>query len=122
ALPASSVDLLPVADGGEGSLQALLTAAGGERRELTVEDPLGRPVQAQWAMLPGRRALIETAASSGLSLVQPIDRDPSASTTYGAGQLIRAALEAGAEEILVGLGGSATNDGGAGMLCALGAR
>ena len=86
-------------------------------------DPLGRPVQAGLALLgDGRTAVVETAAASGLALLRPSERDPKATTSYGTGELIRAALDAGAETIIVGLGGSATNDAGCGLLQALGVR
>ena len=84
-------------------------------------DPLGRPVQAGFALLgDGRTAVVETAAASGLALLRPSERDPKATTSYGTGELIRAALDAGAETIIVGLGGSATNDAGCGLLQAFG--
>lgn len=118
----SEADLLPMADGGEGTVEALLAALGGERRTALVEDPLGRPVEAGWAMLPGNVAAIEMAAASGLPLLGDAERDPLRATTYGTGQLIAAALDAGASELIVGIGGSATNDGGAFALEALGAR
>lgn len=114
-------DLLPMADGGEGTVEALLATLGGERRTAPVEDPLGRPIQAAWAMLPSGRAAIEMAAASGLPLVAG-ELDPRRATTYGTGQLIAAALDAAASEVIVGIGGSATNDGGAFALQALGAR
>ncbi len=120
--PPSEVKLLPVADGGEGTVEALLRALGGERRLAVVDDPLGRPVEASWAMLPGGRAAVEMAAASGLPLLEASERDPRRASTYGTGQLILAALESGAGEIIVGIGGSATNDGGAFALQALGAR
>ncbi|MDE3074668.1 MAG: glycerate kinase, partial [Chloroflexota bacterium] len=113
---------LPMADGGEGTVDALLVALGGERRQETVEGPLGKPVQSTWALLPDGRAAVEMAAASGLTLLPPHRRDPRRTSTYGTGQLIRAALGAGPTEIIVGLGGSATNDAGAGALQALGMR
>lgn len=113
---------VPVADGGEGTLDAILAAAPGAARTRTVRDPLGRPCHARYALLDdGRRALIEMAAASGLALVEPGLRAPLAASSYGTGELIGEALAAGAREIVVGLGGSATNDGGAGVLQALGA-
>jgi len=111
---------LPVADGGEGTVEALLAAIGGERRSTVVEGPLGQPVEATWAMLADGRAAIEMAAASGLPLVGA-ERDPRRATTYGTGQLIAAAIDEGASDIIVGIGGSATNDGGAFALEALGA-
>jgi glycerate kinase len=122
-LPAGwRADLLPMADGGEGTVEALLAAAGGRRRSVAVEDPLGRPVTARWALLKDGQGVIEMAAASGLPLLAPHERDPRRATTYGTGQLIRAALDAGVKDLMIGIGGSATNDGGAFTLQALGAR
>ena len=113
----------PLADGGEGSLDALLAATGAERRTATVQDALGRPARADWGWLPERRtAFVELAEASGIQALAPAERTAQHSTTHGVGELIRAALDAGAERLLLTLGGSATNDGGAGMLVALGAR
>jgi len=113
----------PLADGGEGSLDALLAATGAERRTATVQDALGRPARADWGWLPERRtAFVELAEASGIQALAPAERTALHSTTHGVGELIRAALDAGAERLLLTLGGSATNDGGAGMLAALGAR
>jgi glycerate kinase len=111
-------DRCPVADGGEGTLDALLVALGGRVERVTVRGPLGDPVEACFALLgDGRRALLEMASASGLALVSELD--PWAASTYGTGQLIRAAVEAGAREVLVGVGGSATVDGGRGALEAI---
>ncbi|PWV72368.1 glycerate kinase [Halomonas sp. A11-A] len=113
----------PLADGGEGSLEALLAATGAERRTATVQDALGRPARAHWGWLAERRtAFVELAEASGIQALAPAERTALYSTTHGVGELIRAALDAGAERLLLTLGGSATNDGGAGMLVALGAR
>src|SRR4051812_48202153 len=113
-------DLCPVADGGEGTMETLLASIGGETVEVDVLDPLGRPIRAPFALVEGgRRALVEMAAASGLALISDDERDPWAATTYGTGQLIRAAVEAGAQEIMVAVGGSATVDGGRGALEAL---
>ncbi|AXY43574.1 glycerate kinase [Halomonas sp. JS92-SW72] len=113
----------PLADGGEGSLDALLAATGAERRTATVQDALGRPTRAHWGWLAERRtAFVELAEASGIQALAPDERTALHSTTHGVGELIRAALDAGAERLLLTLGGSATNDGGAGMLVALGAR
>lgn len=120
-LPDARVDLVPMADGGEGTVEALLAATGGSARRTTVTDPLGNPVEATWGLLgDGQTAVIEMAAASGLALVPPAKRDPTKTTTYGTGELIRAALDAGALHILVGIGGSATTDGGAGAAQAAG--
>ena len=121
--PEAAFDVVPVADGGEGTVEALVNATGGSYREAAVEDPLGRPVTARWGMLgDGQTAVIEMAAASGLPLLQRSERDPLVTSTFGTGQLIKAALDAGARRLIVGIGGSATNDGGAGMAFALGAR
>jgi glycerate 2-kinase len=111
---------LPVADGGEGTMDALVSALGGELRGARVSDPLGRPVEASFALLPdARTAVVETAQASGLGLVAEEERDAFAASTRGTGELIAAAVEAGAERVLVTVGGSATTDGGAGALDAL---
>jgi glycerate kinase len=116
------VDLCPVADGGEGTLEVLLAALGGEVRRAPASDPLGRPINAPFGICQVKRSLVgvvETASASGLSLVPEGDRDPVAATTYGTGQLVLAALESGADEVFVGVGGSAATDGGAGALKAI---
>ena len=121
--PGWSFDLLPMADGGPGSLDALLTALGGERQTARASDPLGRSIDADWGLLPGNRAVVECAAASGLLRLRPDELTPVGArqaTSYGTGQLIRDALEHEVEELIIGLGGSATNDGGAGMAQALG--
>ena len=113
----------PMADGGEGTVAALVAATGGEYRETLVRGPLGEPVAAHWGWIAqSRSAVIEMAAASGLHLVPAERRDALRACTYGTGELILAALEAGAERIVLGFGGSATNDAGSGMLRALGAR
>jgi glycerate kinase len=114
------VRAVPMADGGEGTVEAFL-ATGARRVVRTVRGPLGEPVEAVFA-LDGARAILEMAAASGLALVAPERRDPLRASSYGTGELIAAALDAGASRIVVGIGGSATNDGGAGVLQALGAR
>jgi glycerate kinase len=114
---------LPVADGGEGTVQAMIDASGGRLVELRVRGPLGEQVAAFYGMMgDGQTAVIEMAAASGLELVPAALRDPLRSTSYGTGELIRDALDAGARRFVLGVGGSATNDGGAGMLQALGGR
>jgi glycerate 2-kinase len=110
---------LPVADGGEGTMDVLLSALGGEIRTAMVSDPLGRPIEAPFALLPDGSAVVETAKASGLGLVDEGERDAWAATTRGTGELIAAAAEAGAEQVIVTVGGSATTDGGAGALEAL---
>ncbi|MBC2879097.1 MULTISPECIES: glycerate kinase [Streptomyces] len=120
AAPGLDVTALPVADGGDGTVDAVV-AAGFARRTARVTGPLGEPVEAAWA-LSGSTAVVEMAEASGLRHVPPGRRAPLTATTYGTGELVRAALDAGARRIVLGVGGSATTDGGAGMLAALGAR
>lgn len=121
--PATDIVLVPVADGGDGTLQALVDSTGGHIVTSRVTDPLGRPVHAQWGALgDGVTAVIEMARSSGLALLRLDERDPLRTTTYGVGEVFKAALDAGHRRFIVGIGGSATNDGGAGMMQALGAR
>lgn len=123
ALPGAEVVRLPMADGGEGTLDALVAATGGQVLTAAVTGPLGEPLSARWGLLgDGRTGVIEMAAASGLLLVPPERRDPTATTTYGTGELIRHALNQGVERLVVGIGGSATNDGGAGMVMALGGQ
>ena len=120
--PQAEIAIVPVADGGEGTVQALVDATGGKIVQQTVTGPLGEPVTAFHGILgDGRTAVIEMAASAGLPLVPPEQRDPRITTTYGVGELILAALEQGSRHFIIGIGGSATNDGGAGMAQALGA-
>ena len=137
--PTADIVLLPVADGGEGTTDALLAATAGQRISQKVTGPLGDSVDAFWGLLgqaahtqstqdqtqtnassSSKTAVIEMAAASGLDLITPAQRDPLTTTTRGTGELILAALDQGVEHIIVGLGGSATNDAGAGMLQALG--
>lgn len=121
-LPQASFRLLPVADGGEGTVEAVSAAAGGTAYSVQVAGPMGNPVFAQYAVLPDGTAVLEMAQASGLPLVPLPLRDPGRATTRGTGELISAALDQGCSRILIGIGGSATNDGGAGMARALGAR
>ena len=118
------VDLCPLADGGEGTLDVLLEALGGQRASAVVEDPLGKETEAEFGLLEAghaRRpvAIVEMARASGLTLLAPGERDAVAASTFGTGQLIVAAVAAGAEVVYVGVGGSATTDGGAGALRAI---
>jgi glycerate kinase len=123
ALPDAEVIVVPMADGGEGTTAALVAATGGCFVEAVVTGPLGERVEAQYGLLGDKRtAVIEMAAASGLLLVPPDRRNPLLTTTFGTGELIREALHRGAERIVIGIGGSATNDGGAGMIQALGGR
>lgn len=120
--PQAQIVLRPMADGGEGTVEALLAAVGGERRECRVRGPLGAPVKAHWGWLGEATAVIEMAAASGLHWVPAAQRDARRACSYGTGELIRQALDGGARRIILGLGGSASNDGGAGLLRALGVR
>jgi glycerate kinase len=121
ACPEASVDLAPVADGGEGTVVALVSATNGTIHSARVTDPLGKPISAPFGRLgDGLTAVLEMAAASGLSLIAPGMRDPFQTSTRGTGELIRAAIDSGARRLIVGIGGSATNDGGAGMSQALG--
>jgi glycerate kinase len=117
------VDLCPLADGGEGTLEVLLEALGGEAASAIVEDPLGREIETSFGLLEERggrlAAVVETARASGLTLVAADERDPLAASTFGTGQLILAAVAAGAETVYLGAGGSATTDGGSGALRAI---
>lgn len=121
-LPNASTVCIPMADGGEGTLATVLQATAGQARELTVLDALGRPRLAPWGWLAEQTALIEMASAAGLEQVAPNERDPLRADTFGVGQLMLAALDAGARAIVLTAGGSATNDGGVGMLRALGVR
>ena len=120
-LPEASFVKVPMADGGEGTVQSLVDATGGKMITKTVTGPLGTPVKAFFGISGDEKtAVIEMAAASGLHLVPPCDRNPLVTTTRGTGELIAAALDCGVEHIIIGIGGSATNDGGAGMAKALG--
>ncbi|HEY5975693.1 MAG TPA: glycerate kinase [Geobacteraceae bacterium] len=114
---------LPMADGGEGTVAAMVAATGGTFVEMNVTGPLGEPVKASYGLTgDGKTAIVEMAAASGLTLVTPALRNPLKTTTYGTGELIKAALDTGVCNVIIGIGGSATNDGGAGMLQALGVK
>jgi glycerate 2-kinase len=122
ARPDDEILLAPLADGGEGTTVAIEAAGGWEWRETAATDPIGRPVAARWLQsTDGGRAIVELAAASGLSRLATAELDPLGATTQGTGEVIRAALDAGVRDITIGIGGSATNDGGAGILRALGA-
>ena len=111
----AEVTELPVADGGEGTCEALASALGGEWREAVVSDPLGRPVPARWLLLPDGRAVIEAAAAIGLPLLAPTEPDPLRASSRGLGELLLAALAESPSSVVVALGGTATVDGGAGL-------
>lgn len=122
-LTQQDLDLVPMADGGEGTVDALVAATGGRIVQRRVTGPLGEPVDAFFGILgDGTTAVIEMAAAAGLHLVPPEKRNPLITTTFGVGELIKSALDAGCRTLLIGIGGSATNDGGAGMAQSLGAR
>lgn len=117
--PDCEVVAVNVADGGEGTVEAIVDALGGEIICTSVSDPLGRPIQANYG-IAGEKAIIEMAAASGLPLLQPAERNPWMTSTYGTGEMIMDAIQRGCRQFLVGIGGSATNDAGTGMLQALG--
>jgi len=121
--PDAQVFKAPMADGGEGTVEALVAATGGEILYEAVNGPLGEPVTAHWGILgDGKTAVIEMATASGLPLVPKERRDPRITTSYGTGQLMKAALDRGLRKMIIGIGGSATNDAGSGMATALGFR
>lgn len=116
----ADVTVFPVADGGEGTTEALTYGMGGSMQEITVTGPLGEPVKARYGVVRKSTAVMEMSAAAGLTLVEDEKKDPMITTTYGVGEMIRDAVEKGIRHFIVGIGGSATNDGGAGMLQALG--
>ncbi|VEF10949.1 glycerate kinase [Pseudomonas fluorescens] len=121
--PDATLVKCPMADGGEGTVESILAACEGELRRTRVRGPMGAPVDAAWGWLPHNyTAIIEMAEASGLQLVPPGQRDACISSTFGTGELIRAALDAGAQRVILAIGGSATNDGGAGAMQALGVK
>ncbi len=122
-LPDAEIALVPVADGGDGMVEVAAEALGGEERKLMVTGPRYEPVEAKFCYVPGKElATVEMALASGLALLSQSMRDPASTTTFGTGELIKACLDLGAKRIAVGIGGSATNDGGIGMAQALGVR
>ncbi len=121
ARPADEIRPAPLADGGEGTAVAIEAAGGWEWRATSAHDPIGREIEARWLIsTDGGRAVVELAAASGLSLLAPAERDPAGASTYGTGEVLRAVLDAGIRRIELGVGGSATTDGGLGILAALG--
>jgi glycerate kinase len=123
ARPGDATLLCPLADGGEGTLEAIAAAGGWEWQAAAVHDPLGRVIQARWLRsADGTRAVVEMAEASGLSRVAPGERDATAATSVGTGEALKAAVDAGVASIVLGIGGSATTDGGAGLIRGLGAR
>ncbi|HEY9288862.1 MAG TPA: glycerate kinase [Candidatus Dormibacteraeota bacterium] len=122
-MPHAELDLVPIADGGDGTVEALVVATGGERRKVQVRGPLGDPIEAGYGLIEqGKTAVIEMAKAAGLALLSRDRRNPGLTTTYGVGELLQHAFDSGARRFIVGIGGSATNDGGAGMAQALGYR
>jgi glycerate kinase len=122
-LPKAEIKLLPLADGGEGTVNALVEATGGHFEKVKVFDPLLRPIDSFYGILgDGQTAVIEMAAASGLELLKPDERNPLITSTYGTGELIKHAIDKGCKKIIIGLGGSATNDGGMGAAVALGVK
>ena len=120
-LPDADVVSIPIADGGDGTVEALVAATGGSLHRLRVRGPLGQPVEASYGLIDGGAvAVVEMARAAGLALVPPDRRDPRSTTTFGVGELLQHAHDRGARRFIVGIGGSATNDGGAGMAQALG--
>ncbi len=115
--PHADYCLLPLADGGEGTAQTLVAATAGRIVPVTVSGPLGAPVQAFYGLCGDGQTVVEMAAASGLMLVPPAQRNPLLTTSRGTGELLRAALDSGATKIIVGIGGSATNDGGSAFIC-----
>lgn len=113
---------IPIADGGEGTVDAIISGVGGRLEKVMALNPLGREIESFFGILPDQTAIIEMAAASGINLIKPEERNPLLTTTYGTGQLITKALDAGCKNIIIGIGGSATNDGGVGMAQALGVR
>ena len=122
AFPDAQVVVRPLADGGEGTTDALVAGLGGEVATVEVSGPTGAPVLAKYGLLPKGVAVMEMAQAAGITLIPSAERDPLRTTTYGVGEMIRDAMTRGARKFIVGIGGSATNDGGAGMLQALGFR
>lgn len=122
AIPDAIVSVKPVADGGEGTVTALVSGLSGESVTIPVTGPLGETVEATYGILPDHTAVIEMAEAAGLPLVPAEKRNPMNTTTYGVGEMIQHALDEGCRSFIIGIGGSATNDGGTGMLRALGCR
>lgn len=122
AFPGARTICIPMADGGEGTVEAVLAATGGEWKKTSVKGALGESITASWGWLSDGTAVIEMAEAAGLEQTPAHQRDPLRASSFGVGQLLLAALEAGAQRIILGLGGSSTNDGGAGLLTALGVR
>lgn len=123
AIPSASIIMVPMADGGEGTVQSLVHSTGGKIIQTQVHDPLMREIPSFFGILgDGQTAVIEMAAASGIELISADERNPLKTTSYGTGELIKSAMDTGARKLIIGIGGSATNDGGTGMLQALGMK
>ena len=118
--PDAEISIYPLADGGEGTVNALVNGLGGTFRNVFVSDPLGREISAEYGILPDKTAVIEMASSAGITLLSENERNPMHTTTYGVGQMIADAISHGCRNFIIGIGGSSTNDGGIGCLQALG--
>ena len=119
--PDAETNICPLADGGEGTVEALISSLGGNLHEVEVTGPLGKSVKAAYGIIPDRRlAVIEMSSAAGITLIKSDERDPLKTTTYGVGEMIADAIAQGCRKFIIGIGGSATNDGGTGMLSALG--
>ena len=118
--PDAQIDIFPIADGGEGTVDALVTGLKGKKQTVSAMDPLGRPIVCEYGILPNGTAVIEMSCAAGITLITKEERNPLHTTTYGVGEVIRDAVEKGCRNFVIGIGGSATNDGGIGMLQALG--
>ncbi len=117
----AEVVISPIADGGEGTVEAIVTASGGEFVKTVVSNPLGKKIEALYGFIPNRKtAIIEMSAASGITLINDSERNPLNTTTFGVGEMILDATAKGCRKFIIGIGGSATNDGGVGMLQALG--
>ncbi len=121
AIPCAEISVCPIADGGEGTTEAIIAATGGVMRNCEANDPLGRKVTARYGYIPSSgTAVMEMSAAAGITLVAPEERNPLLADTYGVGEMIKHAIDSGVRRFIIGIGGSATNDGGVGMLSALG--
>lgn len=119
--PDAETTVCPLADGGEGTVDAIIAATGGEMVEVTVHNPIGKLIKSSYGIIPHTKtAIIEMSAAAGITLIDETDRNPFTATTYGVGELILDAITKGCRKFIVGIGGSVTNDGGIGMLQALG--
>lgn len=118
--PDAQIEIFPIADGGEGTVDALVTGLKGKKQTVSAMDPLGRPIVCEYGILPNGTAVIEMSCAAGITLITKEERNPLHTTTYGVGEVIRDAIARGCRNFVIGIGGSATNDGGIGMLQALG--